>query len=173
MPRARVRDRSPFRTKLDGAIKNVTASIRLFSQDSGKALGGLVVTSNAALFNATPADPGVAVWFVWDGALFCIPVDRFPAVADNLQAIHHIIEARRVELRYAGVALVRRSFQGFLSLPAPDDATAWWRVLGVARDASPDAIREAWKALVVKTPEDQRGPLNVARDAGLRERGQA
>jgi hypothetical protein len=58
----------------------------------------------------SPADPGVAVWFTWDGMQVCIAVDRYQKVASNLQAIHHIIEARRVELRHGTLALVRASF---------------------------------------------------------------
>ena len=49
----------------------------------------------------------------------CIPVDRYNSVEANLQAIHHIIEARRVELRHGTLALVRASFTGFKALPAP------------------------------------------------------
>jgi hypothetical protein len=49
----------------------------------------------------------------------CIPVDRYSSVEANLQAIHHVIEARRVELRHGTLALVRATFRGFQALPPP------------------------------------------------------
>jgi hypothetical protein len=62
---------------------------------------------HASLGASRPSDPGVAVWFTWDGLGVCIAVDRYQTVEANLQAIHHIIEARRTELRHGTLALVR------------------------------------------------------------------
>lgn len=136
MPRARQREAGRFQTTLAGAIKNVQGSLRLFASDSGKALSNVVVSSNVTLGQNTPADPGVAVWFTWDGLSICIPVDRYQKVEANLQAIHHIIEARRVELRHGTLALVRATFTGFVALPAPPGKKSWREVLGIAEGAS-------------------------------------
>jgi len=173
--RTQTRIKSQFRTKLDGAVKNVKDSLRLFGEDSGKALSGLVVTSNASMFNQSPADPAVAVWFTWDGATRCICVDRYQSVAENLQAIHHVLEARRVELRHAGIEMVRTTFKGFIAaLPAPGDRP-WHEVLGVPATATADQIDAAWKArardLAARGDEVQMKELNVARDKAKKERG--
>lgn len=125
-----------FKTTFDVALRNVRKSLELFAKDSGKQITDPVLSSNVDFNPLTintgkkPTDPGVAVWFSWDGLQVCIPVDRYDTPAANLQAIHHIIEARRVELRHGTLALVRATFQGFKALPAP--AGQHWRdVLGL------------------------------------------
>lgn len=128
-PRKIARERGQFKTSLPAALKNVEDSLRRFGADSGKKIENLVMSSNVTLGVQKPKDPGVAVWFIWDGLQVCIPVDRYETVESNLQAIHHIIEARRVELRHGTLALVRASFTGFKALPAPK-VGAWREVLG-------------------------------------------
>lgn len=137
--RAKHRERGAFKTGLPAAIKNVNNSLRMFASDSGKKLENLVISSNVSLGVDAPADPGVAVWFTWDGLQVCIPVDRYQTVASNLQAIHHILEARRVELRHGTLALVRATFAGFLALPAPT-GKHWRTVLGVPNSLTPDVF---------------------------------
>ncbi len=66
-----------------------------------------------------PKDAGVAVWFEWDKALRCIAVDRYDVIPQNVQAIHHLIEADRTKMRYGGLEIVRASFKGHIALPAP------------------------------------------------------
>lgn len=172
-PRAKYRETGKFKTALPNAIKNVQASLRGFSSDSGKKLEGLVISSNVTLGSDQPSDPGVAVWFVWDGMQVCIPVDRYYSVASNLQAIHHILEARRVELRHGTLALVRATFSGFLSLPAPSAQKAWWEVLGVPKNATKEAIQQAYRRLASEAHPDKGGSaermaeVNKARDEGM------
>jgi hypothetical protein len=156
-PRTAKRERGQFKTSLAGAIKNVQDSLRRFSEDSGRKLDNLVVSSNVSLGVNRPADPGVAVWFVWDEKQVCIPVDRYETVEANLQAIHHILEARRVELRHGTLALVRASMQGFLALPAPAGARHWREVLGVADNADLEACRRAYKKLAGEKHPDRGG----------------
>jgi len=142
-PRARVREKGAFKSTLPAALENVRDSLRKFAGDSGKKLEGLVMSSNVTLGAQRPADPGVAVWFTWDGLSVCIAVDRYLTVEANLQAIHHIIEARRVELRHGTLALVRATFAGFLALPAPAGAD-WPDVLGVPRTSRREEVKTAY-----------------------------
>lgn len=130
-PRSKLAEKGRFKATLAASIKNVQDSLRLFATDSGKKLDGLVISSNVTLGQTRPADPGVAVWFVWDGLQVCIAVDRYATIEGNLQAIHHIIEARRVELRHGTLALVRATFQGFRALPAPAKEKTWRDILDV------------------------------------------
>lgn len=174
-PRQKYREAGRFKTALANAIKNVQTSLRGFASDSGKKLDGLVISSNVTLGVDAPADPGVAVWFVWDGLQVCVPVDRYSSVASNLQAIHHIIEARRVELRHGTLALVRASFQGFLALPAPNGGH-WWDVLGVPRTCTREEAKTAYRSLASRYHPDKPGgshermaELNAAQEAALRE----
>lgn len=176
MPRSKSRDAGRFQTTLAGAIKNVQSSLRMFASDSGKDLSNVVVSSNVTLGQNNPADPGVAVWFTWDGLSICIPVDRYQKVEANLQAIHHIIEARRVELRHGTLALVRATFRGFTALPAPTGKRSWWEVLGIAPNV---AVTEAmihalYREAAKKAHPDHGGTteamaeVNAARTAGLK-----
>ena len=76
-PRSKMREKGAFKTTLAGALKNVQDSLRRFAADSRKKLENLVMSSNVTLGESRPADPGVAVWFVWDGLSVCIAVDRY------------------------------------------------------------------------------------------------
>lgn len=181
-PRTTHREKGQFKTALPAAIKNVQGSLRLFASDSRKPLQNLVISSNVTLGVDAPADPGVAVWFVWDGIQVCIPVDRYSSVASNLQAIHHIIEARRVELRHGTLALVRATFQGFIALPSPAGARKrpWREVLDITA-AKPNASEiEAMFRTKAKTAHPDTGgsheamaELNRAREEALKEIGNA
>ena len=155
-PRAKARERGAFKTTLAGALKNVEDSLRRFAADSAKKLDGVVMSSNVTLGVQRPEDPGVAVWFTWDGLGVCIAVDRYLTVEANLQAIHHIIEARRVELRHGTLALVRATFQGFLALPAPA-GRAWYDVLTVPKDAPAADIEAAYRRERSKAHPDKGG----------------
>lgn len=130
-PRTKAPGNSQFRTTIAGALKNVQESIRKFAADSGKKVENVVISSNVTLGEQRPRDPGVAVYFSWDGISTCICVDRYAKVEDNLQAIHHCIEAERTKLRHGGINLVRAAFRGYAALPPPGgDAKSWREVLG-------------------------------------------
>lgn len=177
-PRAKYRESGRFKSSYNSALDNVVKSLKLFASDSGKKLEHAIASSNMTLTGLTGNDPGVAVWFVWDGMQVCIPVDRYSFVASNLQAIHHIIEARRVELRHGTLALVRATFTGFLALPAP--AGKHWRdILGFSATVALDKghVEEAFKRLARDRHPDKGGAtdamaeLNAARETALREIG--
>ncbi|WP_244618884.1 J domain-containing protein [Rhizobium sp. 18065] len=182
MPRRKAtREKGAFKTSLAGALTNVRNSLHLFGRDSGKTTGNLVISSNVSLGETKPSDPGVAVWFVWDGMQVCIPVDRYLTVEANLQAIHHIIEARRVEMRHGTLALVRASFTGFVALPAPATPPHWREVLGIGPGVveTKAIIEDQFKRMLKKNHPDMPGgshdamaELNQAREDALREIGQ-
>ena len=145
-PRTQRRIGGAFKTSLSGALSNVRKSVGAFATDSGKKIDGMVISSNCSLGDERPSDPGVAVWFTWDGIQVCIPVDRYEKVEANLQAIHHILEARRTELRHGGLAIVRATFTGFKALPAPAGRSRGWReVLGFESETPrPELLRERY-----------------------------
>lgn len=175
-PRQTSREAGSFRADLKAALKNVEGSLVAFSKDSGKLVTGIVLSSNVALGRDKPEDPGVAVWFVWDGQQLCIPVDRYLTPAANLQAIHHVLEARRTELRHGTLALVRATLKGFLALPAPD----WRNVLGLpaGKPATKAEVDAAHRSLAAERHPDKPGgshdamtALNAARASALKEIG--
>lgn len=172
LPRATRREAGQFKTTLSAALDNVAKSLSAFGRDSNMPVSGIVISSNVTLGPARPADSGIAVWFTWEGAQHCIAVDRYQTPAANLQAIHHVLEALRTELRHGTLALVRASFRGLQALPAPP---AWYEVLGVKMTATPDEITGAYRKLARDAHPDKPGgsaakmaELNRARDEGLR-----
>lgn len=175
LPRTTTKATSQFKTGLPAALKNVRASIEAFGRDSGKRVEGVVISSNVTLGAERPADTGVALWFAWDGASRCIAVDRYPKVEDNLQAIHHILEARRTEMRHGGLHIVRQTFKGFVALAAPA-GSQWWQVLEVVQTATAEQIDAAYREKARKAHPDAGGSdaamarLNAARDAGRAQR---
>lgn len=176
IPRTERRSTSQFRTQLNGALSNVRKSLSAFGSDSGKKIENVIISSNVTLVDTKPTDPGVAVWFTWDGMPVCVPIDRYPKVEDNLQAIHHVIEARRTELRHGGLHIVRATFRGFQALPAPGKAQkrAWRDVLGIEGSVTASSIEAAYRRQVKTAHPDAGGSaeafheLQQAREEALR-----
>lgn len=175
LPRTAHKAAAQFKTGLAQARNNVRDSLRLFGSDSGRKVEEVAITSNAGLGGVVGPDTGVAVWFLWDGEQRCIAVDRYPRVEHNLQAIHHILEARRVELRHGGLTLARQAFKGFALLPAPEP---WREVLGIRADVAVDraTVEEFYRAGARAAHPDAPGGsheamarLNRARDDALAE----
>lgn len=169
------RIKSPFRTGFDQAVNNVANSLRIFQKEAGVKIEHVILSSNVTLLDKRPADTGASAWFQMDGAWVAFGVDRFNAVEANIQAIHHIIEARRVELHYGGLAIVRQTFKSFIALPAPN-SKPWWDVLQAPPDASRELIEANYKRLARERHPDAGGSdammaeINAARAAALRER---
>ncbi|QDV34948.1 J domain-containing protein [Tautonia plasticadhaerens] len=167
--------KSQFKTSLSAAIDNVLGSLRLFGADSGRKVEKVVVSSNVSLMDRNPKDSGVAVYFTWDGIATCIAVDRYLKLEENLQAIHHVIEAERTKLRHGGLNLVRASFRGYAALPSPlafPDSP--WEVLGIQPGVSREEIERAFREKAKSAHPDAGGDpdamarLNDARAAALR-----
>jgi hypothetical protein len=180
--RAKQREAGRFKTSLSAAINNVKGSISGFAKDSGKRVENVIISSNVTLGESLPSDPGVAVWFSWEGMQVAIPVDRYASVEANLQAIHHVLEARRTELRHGTLALVKASFRGFIALPAPagQRKRSWQEVLRLDTGlmSSKETIEFAYRALAKKAHPDIAGgsteamaELNAARGEALKELG--
>lgn len=179
-PREKFREAGKFKTSLSAALENVRTSLRLFGSDSRKPVSNVILSSNVTLGAARPADPGVAAWFLWDGEQRCIPVDRYQTVEANLQAIHHVLEARRVEMRHGTLALVRASFKGFTPALPPPGKRPWRDVMEFLKGDGPQITREVIEARFrrlasIRHPDKVGGStalmaeLNAARDEAMKE----
>lgn len=148
-PRTQKPGRSQFKTSIAKALANVRGSLARFQADSGQKVSELVISSNVTLGDQSPRDSGVAVYFTWGDLPTCLAVDRYPTVQENLQAIHHVLEAERTKLRHGGLNLVRAAFQGYARLPPPTDATRrqWFEVLEVPASATLLEAEQAYKRL--------------------------
>src|ERR1700677_154267 len=182
-PRQKYRESGRDRSSWNIARKTVEKSLELFAKDSCKVIANLVISSNVTVGGGvSPNDPAVAVWFMWDGMQVCIPIDRYRFAESNLQAIHHVIEARRVELRHGTLALIRATFTGFRARPAPAGkprpapAGKHWRdILALPSDqvGTREQIERAFKTLATVRHPDRGGSteamaeLNIARQTAL------
>lgn len=158
LPRTERKAASQFKASLSTALNNVRKSLEAFGRDSGKAVTEISISSNVTLAHARPEDTGIAVWFSWDGQQRCIAVDRYPKPEDNLQAIHHVLEARRTEMRHGGLHVVRQTFKGFTALPAPPGQKSWREVLGL--DTGPITVGDvdrAYRDLAAQAHPDRPG----------------
>lgn len=172
-PRTNNPQKSRFSTTLSAALNNVRSSLKAFGIDSGCPVTDIVISSNVSLGTDAPKDTGVAVWFLWDGELRSIPVDRYKKVQENLQAIHLIIESRRTELRHGGLHVLRQAFAGFKALPERAGGKNCWDVLGITQTKNIETIKGKYRELVKAAHPDKGGSqeqldeLMQARDAAL------
>jgi len=172
-PRTQHAGNSQFRTSYDAAVANVTNSLRRFSQESRKDIVNLIISSNVTMMQDTPKDGGVAVYFRWDNMDCCIAVDRYRLPRENLQAIHHVIEAERTKLRHGGLNIVRTAFRGYAALPPPKGpdgqiAAPWWQTLGLPEGATLEQAEARWRELVKEHHPDRGGDpakFNLATNA--------
>lgn len=137
---------SQFKTSLSKALNNVNKSLEMFAKDSGHKIENLIISSNVTLGQQRPKDAGVAVYFAWNGITTCIAVDRYQKCEDNLQAIHHCLEAERVKLRHGGINLVQAAFRGYAALPPGTGSHRdWWIVLEVTERTPMADIESSYK----------------------------
>ena len=164
---------SRFSTTLPMALKNVRDSLHRFGEDSEQPVTEIVISSNVTLGSENPNDTGVAVWFIWDGELRAIPVDRYKKVQENLQAIHLIIESRRTELRHGGLHILRQAFAGFKAIPEKA-GRGCWEILGIEATKKESVIHNRYKELAKTMHPDAGGSteafceLQQARDHAIK-----
>lgn len=176
-PRTKARTKGPYRTQLPGSLNNLRAELRLLCGDAPAKT--LVLSSNATLGDTAPADPGVVAYVTWEGEQFAIPCDRWSLIEHNVQAIALTIEAMRAMERHGAKHMIKAMFRGFTALPAPDHVN-WRRVLDLWGGAiKAEHVQAQWKHLAAKHHPDKGGSadrmaeINAARDAALKELGDA
>lgn len=108
-----------------------------------------------------PEDCGAAVYWRTNAQQMyqCIAIDQYDRLADNLAAIAGTLDALRAIERWGGAAILERATAGLKELPngASGNATAWWVVLQVDHNASPDEVRAAYQRRRKQTHPDHGG----------------
>ena len=125
---------------------------------------------------ATPSDPGVAVYFDLDGHQRVLACDAWDRIGCNLTAIGKHIEALRGMERW-GVGNLEQAFTGYTGLPEHASELHWRTVLGFEDGEQVDesAVQRRYRAsAIMKHPDrggthDDMARLNRARDQALRE----
>lgn len=157
-PRTKFRESSRFKTTLPAAIKNLQGELSLLGAKSP------VISSNVTLGSERPQDPGIAVYFTYDGDQACIPCDRWQTVAENVQAIAKTIEAMRGIERWGAKHTVKAAFRGFVSLPPPEQSRPWWEVLGTAREADRATVEAAYRNRAKRAHPDAGGSVEAMQE---------
>lgn len=117
-----------------------------------------------------PIDPGVAVYFRYQGQDTAFACDRWDRVADNIYAIAKTIEAIRGIARWGSSEMVRAAFTGFRRLPPP--VRPWRLVFGFSADETPmlEEVDRRHREATAKHHPDRGGldtimaEINAARD---------
>lgn len=122
LPRAAEHLPPKERWHMSAAVWALKDSLGLFAKETGLPVTDLVISSNVSIGVARPSDPGVAVYFNWDGAERCIAVDRYRLPEANVRSIYKVIEARRAELKVCGLDHVRAAMLGTLVQEVEDEA---------------------------------------------------
>lgn len=160
IPRTPEKDRqkSRFKVTLHQAMENVKHELELFAKDSGTEIHNIRFSSNVTLGEFHPDDPGVCVYFTWDGMDLCVPIDRYDKVRCNVQAIYHCLDADRTKMRHGGVEFVKSEKRGdnMLRLPGRSDWREILELKGVD-DLTMQKVKEARNRLAKQHHSDRGG----------------
>jgi hypothetical protein len=124
-----------------------------------------------------PEDPGVAVYFDFEGAQMVFACDKWNHVADNVRAIGKTIQALRGIARWGSRDMMKQSFSAFKALP-PSASVDWRATLGIRPgDRSIDSAKAAYRAKAAQVHPDRGGShhemqrINEAWEAAKKELG--
>jgi hypothetical protein len=142
----------------------------------------IVLSSNAALGQDNPKDPGVCAYFEWDNTQMAIPCDRWNRIAHNIQAIALTVEAMRGMERWGAKHMIKAMFTGFKQLPAgatAPEVREWWKVFGFRdpNEINITTLQESYRQLSKRLHPDAGGTheefikLKTAYESGLRAMG--
>lgn len=177
-PRSAQRQRSPFKTTLPKAEREVGEEMRRWGARG-------YVVSMSPRHRLRQIDPGVALWFNMPitgkpvSELRVLACDTYEDPGDNLHAIALTLTGLRAFERYGTYSREQAIEGARLALPPPTrvDGPPWWEVLGVKREWPLEAIEAVYRTKVEKAHPDRGGStaeiaaLNAARDEARKELG--
>ena len=156
--RAKHREVSRFNTRFAKARDGLMEELRLLGARH------IILSTNIELRQdglpyanqKQPADPGIAVYLEYQGKRMTFACDRWWHVECNTQAVRKTIEAIRGIERWGASDIMERAFTGFQALPDQFHG-AWWAVLEVSPQATPDEVKAAYRTQRRKAHPDAGG----------------
>lgn len=144
----------------------VAKQTRLLEQEVERAGGlDLIISTNIALRldglprsgQRQPDDPGVAIYFVLEGANVAFACDTYVSVQENVRALVKYIENLRALDRH-GVGVRNQAFRGFQALPPVGGTSrSWHQILEISPDASLVQAKASYRRLAKVCHPDQGG----------------
>lgn len=119
---------------------------------SGQLIAGRLVYDN----------PGVAVYFKYNGEQKVIACDKWKYIHENLRAIEKSLEAIRGLDRWGCTNIISQAVSGMKELPmnAGNSSRSWWQVLEALQNSSDELIENNYKRLRKQYHPDMPGGDN-------------
>ena len=103
-------------------------------------------------------NPGVAVYFTYNGNQVCLCCDNYERVWENLRAVARTLQALRQISRDGVSDFLNKAFSGFKELPAPSETTpttkSCWEILGIPVTTDIKEIKKAYHKKSIKYHPD-------------------
>lgn len=148
-PRAKRKVRAAFQTSFADARDSLMRELRLMGARYPILSTNIPLRRDGLPYAAQkePDDPGVAVYFMWQGKQMTFACDRWDRVKDNVRAVGKTIEALRGVERWGASDMMERAFSAFEALPAPDGVVilSCWQVLDLEPPVSEMDIERAYR----------------------------
>lgn len=146
----------------------------------------IVISSNVATYKragqeimyadqrAAGDDPGVAVYYTWNGEQYSLACDKWKYWPDNLHSLNKTVEAIRGIERWGSGEMVKAAFVGFKALPEATKGKTCWDVLDIQPTRNEDLIKSMYRSKAQSAHPDRGGStekfqeLNNAYDAAIR-----
>ena len=168
-PRTKYRESSRFRIGSFAVVRD-----KLFHELELLGAKSVVLSTNIPLRQdglpyanfKTPTDPGVAVYFLYKKKQMCFACDRWEKIEENIQAIHHTINALRGISRWGSGDMLEAAFTGFQAIAAPSERK-WWDILQVRQDTPIEIIEGNYKTLARQRHPDNGGSHDAMSELNL------
>lgn len=106
-------------------------------------------------------DPGVAIYFKWNGKDVVMCCDRYISVWENVYALGKGIEAIRGMERWGVSDFIERAFSGFLAIEGPRKEE-WYEILMVSKNAEVEQVKQQYRFLAMQNHPDRMGGNTAA-----------
>ncbi len=153
---------APFKTTIGKARDELLHELKLLGARN------IVISSNVATYTragqqimyadqtGAKEEPGIAVYYSWEGEQYCMSCDKWNNVSDNIQACNKAINALRGIERWGTGDMMKAAFTGFKALPEAREMQ-WWDILGINSRASKDQIKDAYRKKAMQHHPDRGG----------------
>lgn len=154
---AKSRPRAQFKTTGGVALDHLSSELKLLGARYAAVSSNLPVRQDGWPYvsSAEPADPGVAVYFDYNGSSHCIACDKWDRVYANIRAIGKTVEALRGITRWGSSDMLNRAVNAFKALPAT--GADWRAVLGLEGFVTLDAVKKRYREMARDAHADHGG----------------